>query len=417
MNLYENAATEAIVLLFKKGKLWQKELVFNYLLEPFKKNDKEPYTVTDIKDVISQDNLKDTIPDFTIILSDDQKIRYEVKINNVGLTESEKKDKTREAFLVVDDYAHMDSIKNPIRTWNELFSRIDKKEATDDFAILDLVRNYLFGSVVNKDYEFLSRFLYSEQSVDYAIKNTFKELLELIAKPTYIAKPGKDLAYSLGSGKNKIIISYEHGGQYKSGHFFLTIQNKKEEIPIESTTFLKPYDKVLYFYEKIWPEVKSNICVNKKEIICKKIFEKSIDGEKENITIDYYRDFCFKTILQNTKLVNEKAFKFDSEETESQYYYYKNNIIYFSFGKYKKDLYLQIGYWNNPEIHQTKKNIEKELEILNIIRKKQNVIFKGKRPSRRNNIWFYNDYDLRLKDLPNLYSIIESALNIILENS
>ena len=85
MNIYENVATQALTSFFYHEALWKKEILFNFLLQPFN------LKVTDIKDVITQDNLKDTIPDFTIITSDGTRICYEVKINDADLTSSERK--------------------------------------------------------------------------------------------------------------------------------------------------------------------------------------------------------------------------------------------------------------------------------------------------------------------------------------
>ena len=67
MTLYENVATEAIASFFYHEPLWKKEILFNFLLGPF---DLKFY---DIIDVSTQDNLKGTIPDFTIKTENEKK--------------------------------------------------------------------------------------------------------------------------------------------------------------------------------------------------------------------------------------------------------------------------------------------------------------------------------------------------------
>lgn len=92
MNIYENAATEAIASFFYQEPLWKKEILFNFLLKPF------GLTVNDIKEVKTQDYLKGTIPDFKIITEKDE-IKFEVKINNTRLTSSEMKKKKQRCIF------------------------------------------------------------------------------------------------------------------------------------------------------------------------------------------------------------------------------------------------------------------------------------------------------------------------------
>lgn len=143
MNIYENVATEAIASFFSKEPVWKKEVLFNFLLEPFHME------LKDIKDVITQDNLKGTIPDFSIITSDRKEIRFEVKINNTGLTDSEKQENTRDAFLIRKQYQHINEVPGTAKIlyWEDLFEKIDNMGATKDFARLDLVRDYMHEDI------------------------------------------------------------------------------------------------------------------------------------------------------------------------------------------------------------------------------------------------------------------------------
>ena len=138
MNIYENAATEAIASFFYQEPLWKKEILFNFLLKPF------GLTVNDIKEVKTQDYLKGTIPDFKIITEKDA-IKFEVKINNTRLTSSEMKKKSRDAFLIRKNYTSSKDIPKGLKIlyWEDLFEIIDKKEANNEFTRLALVREYM----------------------------------------------------------------------------------------------------------------------------------------------------------------------------------------------------------------------------------------------------------------------------------
>ena len=139
MNIYENLATQALTSFFYNEPLWKKEILFDFLLEPFS------LKLADILGIKTQDNLKETIPDFTVITNNNKRYRYEVKINNSALTASELEEGTRDAYLIRKTYYYKSSIpsSNKILYWEDLFEKIDKLEATKDFARLDLIREYM----------------------------------------------------------------------------------------------------------------------------------------------------------------------------------------------------------------------------------------------------------------------------------
>lgn len=139
MNLYENAATEAIASFFYHESMWKKEILFNFLLEPF------GFDLQDVKEVTTQDKLKGTTPDFTIQIENKagkRNIKFEVKINNDPLTSSEEQHGNRDAFLVCKDYAHKERIPTECKQlfWEDLFEIIDKKGAMKEFARIALIR-------------------------------------------------------------------------------------------------------------------------------------------------------------------------------------------------------------------------------------------------------------------------------------
>lgn len=139
MNIYENAATEAIRSFFDNEPRWKNEILFNFLLEPFN------LKLDDIKKIETQNYLKGTIPDFTVTTKNNGDLKFEVKINNVGLTSSEKGEKNRDAFLIRKNYIHIKDIRPTCKIlyWEDLFERIDKKGAMTEFARLALVREYM----------------------------------------------------------------------------------------------------------------------------------------------------------------------------------------------------------------------------------------------------------------------------------
>lgn len=146
MNLYENVATQAIATFFYQEPLWKKKILFDFLLKPF------GLAYEDVQDVETQDNLKDTIPDFTIVLKDQKRIKFEVKINNTGLTESERNKQKRDAFLVRRNYSHEDEIPlkdDKILYWEDLFKKIDEEGATNEFSRLILVREYIHADTLH----------------------------------------------------------------------------------------------------------------------------------------------------------------------------------------------------------------------------------------------------------------------------
>lgn len=268
MNIYENLATEIIVSIFKTSAYWKKEIVFNFLLKPFKKN------IEHIKDVTSQETLKDTKPDFTIHLKDKKEIHFEVKINNAELTTSEKKENSRDAFLIMSDYIHRENIPlktEYILTWEDFFDEIDKKEAMPCFEELSLLRNCLFGTNKDLDMEFLTQFLYSKDYVTTELKNIFTNLFNLIKKEkkTEPKETDNDCEISLKEGRNTISLGYKFGDNYHVGNFYLYLNEDEKHLQLkENTEFLKKYDKVWYFYKHIEPFIKDNALIkNEKEIL------------------------------------------------------------------------------------------------------------------------------------------------------
>ncbi|MEE3409876.1 MAG: hypothetical protein VZQ47_00740 [Treponema sp.] len=139
MNVYENAATEAIRSFFDNEPRWKKEILFNFLLEPFNLN------LDEIEYIETQDYLKETIPDFIIKTKNNGSIKFEVKINNAALTDSERKKSSRDVFLLPKGYIHNKKIPKSCKRlfWEDLFELIERKGAMQEFARLGLIQEYL----------------------------------------------------------------------------------------------------------------------------------------------------------------------------------------------------------------------------------------------------------------------------------
>ena len=175
MKLYENIATQAIATFFYQEPLWKKKILFDFLLEPFSRK------YEDVQDVETQDNLKDTIPDFTIVLKD-QRIKFEVKINNTGLTESERNKQNRDAFLVRRNYSHKDEIPlkdDKILYWEDLFRKIDEEGAKNEFSRLTMVREYIHADNISLHLTPLEvAMLYSPETIS-AVYSLSEKVLKL----------------------------------------------------------------------------------------------------------------------------------------------------------------------------------------------------------------------------------------------
>ena len=297
MNIYENLATEILVSIFKTSAYWKKEIVFNFLLKPFNKN------IEDIKDVTSQETLKDTKPDFTIHLKDKiektkKEIHFEVKINNAELTTSEKKENSRDAFLIMSDYINRENIPldtEYILTWEDFFDEIDKKEAMPCFEELSLLRNCLFGTNKDLDMEFLTQFLYSKDYVTTELKDIFTNLFNLIKKEeeTEPKETDNDCEISLKEGKNTISLGYKFGDDYHVGNFYLYLNEDEKHLQLkENTEFLKKYDKVWYFYKHIEPFIKDNALIKTEKEILNGFLDKA-----EELSPKSYLQIC-QTILE-----------------------------------------------------------------------------------------------------------------------
>ncbi len=142
MTLYENVATSSLINMFESPQrsYYKTKVVYDFLLS---KND---YKFEDIESVEEQKKGKETIPDFSITLTNSKKITFEVKINKAPLTNKEKEPGNRDVFLLPYNYPHKEEIEElssspKILYWEDLFDLLDKQNIEIDG--LDKVRNVI----------------------------------------------------------------------------------------------------------------------------------------------------------------------------------------------------------------------------------------------------------------------------------
>ena len=146
MTVLENTATSTIVNLFNSNQreYFKAKAVFDFLLKPYGKLFEDIYSVEEQKG----DN--GSIPDFTIILNDEEELRYEVKTSDAILTKQELKKDSRDFFLIPYCYKESENIplsKNHILIWEDLFDSLDEQNIIIDG--LDKVRESIGYSKIN----------------------------------------------------------------------------------------------------------------------------------------------------------------------------------------------------------------------------------------------------------------------------
>lgn len=224
MNIYENLATQALTSFFYKEPLWKKELLYNFLVKPFK------LQFSDIADVKTQDNLKGSIPDFTIETKKGERLRFEVKINDAKLTQAERNDSTRDAYLIRKNYCYLKDIpvsKDKILYWEDLFAIIDQQDATKDFSRFVLLREYMNEDIhTNLLTPHEVAMLYSKDTIIavYRMKKKVKNLCNTFLderKSLYKNKKYQDNEFGIGY--------YFEEKKNKKRHFFIGFSPYEEK--------------------------------------------------------------------------------------------------------------------------------------------------------------------------------------------
>lgn len=172
MTLYENVATSTLINLFNSPNReeYKTKIIYDFLL---KESKKEFGKISSVEEQASNES-NTSIPDFVINFNDNSSLRYEVKINDTPLTESEKKKKERDVFLIPSNYKHEDKIpkSNTIIYWEDLFDELDNQDIVIDG--LDKVRNiinYPKQNLIAKTWEVIANLKDSWPEVQMDLRN------------------------------------------------------------------------------------------------------------------------------------------------------------------------------------------------------------------------------------------------------
>lgn len=142
-NQFEDNATNALVLILRGNNKAKARLIFDFLVS--KCNPKPKFE--DVDYFSTRESTTDqTKPDITIHYKNNKFNDYhiEVKDKNSALTDSEKNPKSRDVFLIPDDYKHEKDIKSEILYWKDLFEKIDTEFGGECFDELKLTRASLW---------------------------------------------------------------------------------------------------------------------------------------------------------------------------------------------------------------------------------------------------------------------------------
>ena len=172
MILYENVATSTLINLFNSPNReeYKTKIIYDFLL---KESKKEFGNISSVEEQASNES-NTSIPDFVINFNDNSSLRYEVKINDTPLTESEKKKKERDVFLIPSNYKYTKDIpiNNKIIYWEDLFDKLDGQDIVIDG--LDKVRNiinYPKQNLIAKTWEVIANLKDSWPEVQMDLRN------------------------------------------------------------------------------------------------------------------------------------------------------------------------------------------------------------------------------------------------------
>lgn len=172
MTLYENVATSTLINLFNSPNReeYKTKIIYDFLLNIFGKRFED---ISFVEEQASNES-NTSIPDFVINFNDNSSLRYEVKINDTPLTESEKKKKERDVFLIPSNYKYTKDIpiNNKIIYWEDLFDELDNQDIVIDG--LDKVRNiinYPKQNLIAKTWEVIANLKDSWPEVQMDLRN------------------------------------------------------------------------------------------------------------------------------------------------------------------------------------------------------------------------------------------------------
>lgn len=317
MTLYENVATSTLINLFNSPNReeYKTKIIYDFLL---KKSGKEFGNISSVEEQASNDS-NTSIPDFVINFNDNSSLRYEVKINNASLTESEKKKKERDVFLIPSNYKYTKDIpiNNIIIYWEDLFDELDNQDIVIDG--LDKVRNiinYPKQNLVGKTWEVIANLKDSWPEVQMDLRNVKinKNLdlyIPLFSDAKDVDSPLLSIEKKIEKKRENLVLYKKRGTQYKRCCEIMTVAEFKRTSDC--------YQIALKFYNKI--------------------FENLTEEERKKYNLSQTYIIFYNSVLK--QLNNDLS---DISLGDGYFYYKQNQYVYFI--KLKEENRYEIGFGN-----------------------------------------------------------------------
>lgn len=316
MTLYENVATSTLINLFNSPNReeYKTKIIYDFLLKETKKGFED---ISSVEEQASNEN-NTSIPDFVInfINSNDKPLRYEVKINNASLTESEQNETKRDVFLIPLNYKYKDKIPNGkiIIYWEDLFDELDNQDIVIDG--LDKVRNiinYPKQNLVAKTWEVIANLKDSWPEVQMDLRNVeINKKLDLYI-PLFPDEKNEDSPLlSIEKHQENLVLYKKIKTQYKRCCKIMTVAEFKRTSDC--------YQIALKFYNKI--------------------FENLTEDELKKYNLSQTDINFYNSVLK--QLNNDLS---DISLGDGYFYYKQNQYVYFIKRK-EKNRY-EIGFGND----------------------------------------------------------------------
>lgn len=339
MTLYENVATSTLINLFNSPNReeYKTKIIYDFLL---KESGKEFGNISSVEEQTSNES-NTSIPDFVInfINSNDKPLRYEVKINNASLTESEQNETKRDVFLIPLNYTYKDKIPigKIIIYWEDLFDELDNQDIVIDG--LDKVRNiinYPKQNLIAKTWEVIANLKDSWPEVQMDLRNVeINKNLDLYIPLFPVENNEESPLLSIEKHQEKLVLYKKKRIQYGEPSEIMTVAEFKRNSDC--------YQIALKFYNKI--------------------FEKLTNKEREEYKLSQTDTGFYNSVLE---LLYENLS--DRSLSDGYFSYKQNQYVYFI--KLKEENRYEIGFGNyengfSPKVRDNLvKRRDKALDII-----------------------------------------------------
>lgn len=318
MTLYENVATSTLINLFNSPNReeYKTKIIYDFLLKETKKGFED---ISSVEEQASNES-NTSIPDFVINFNDNSSLRYEVKINDTPLTESEKKKKERDFFLIPSNYKHEDKIPktNTIIYWEGLFDELDNQDIVIDG--LDKVRNiinYPKQNLIAKTWEVIANLKDSWPEVQMDLRNVKinKNLdlyIPLFPDANDVDSPLLSIEKKIEKKREKLVLYKKRSTQYRQCCEIMTVAEFKRTSDC--------YQIALKFYNKIFENLK--------------------EDERDEYNLSQTDISFYNSVLK--QLNNDLS---DRALSDGYFSYKQNQYVYFI--KLKEENRYEIGFGND----------------------------------------------------------------------